>query len=82
MFHFKNFSTYSLLTNLLAIPITEFIIMPFGMLAILLIPIKLEFIGYYLMDKGIEVLLYISSTISSFPSAIVNIYTIDVCSLL
>ncbi|WP_369127285.1 hypothetical protein [Candidatus Bandiella numerosa] len=26
MYHFKNFSTYSLLTNLFAIPIAEFII--------------------------------------------------------
>ena len=82
MFHFKNFSTYSLLTNLLAIPITEFIIMPFGMLAIFLIPVKLEFIGYYPMEKGIEVLLYISNTISSFPSAVINVYNINAHSIL
>jgi competence protein ComEC len=37
MFHFKNFSTYSVITNLLAIPLTEFIIMPFGILGMMLI---------------------------------------------
>jgi competence protein ComEC len=82
MFHFKNFSTYSLLTNLLAIPITEFIIMPFEMLAIFLIPVKLEFIGYYPMEKGIEVLLYISNTIAFFPSAVINVYNVNAHSIL
>ncbi len=81
MFHFKNFSTYSLLTNLLAIPIAEFIIMPCGMLAISLIPIKLEFLAFYPMEIGIKVLLYISDKIASFPGATLNIYKVDSSSL-
>lgn len=81
MFHFKNFSTYSLLTNPLAIPIAEFIIMPCGMIAIALIPIKLEFLTFYPMEIGIKVLLYISDKIASFPGATFNIYKVDSSSL-
>ncbi len=81
MFHFKNFSTYSLLTNLLAIPIAEFIIMPCGMLAIALLPIKLEFLAFYPMEIGIKILLYISDKIASFPGATFNVYKVDSSSL-
>jgi len=81
IYHFKNFSTYSLLTNLFAIPIAEFIIMPFGILAIALIPLKLEFLAFYPMEIGIKILLYISDKIASLPGAVLNIYKVDSISL-
>ena len=77
IFHFKNFSTYSLITNLLVIPLTEFIIMPFGILGMMLIPFKLEFFGYYLMELGIKLLLKISDVISSFPYSIIKINVVE-----
>ena len=77
IFHFKNFSTYSVITNLLAIPLTEFIIMPFGILGIMLIPLKLEFFWYYIMELGIKWLLKIADTISSWPYSIVKINMVD-----
>lgn len=80
MFHFKNFSTYSVITNLLAIPLTEFIIMPFGILGMMLIPFNLEFIGYYPMELGIMMLLEISRLISLLPYALIKINKVnDLC---
>ena len=77
IFHFKNFSTYNTITNLLAIPLTEFIIMPFGILGIMLIPLKLEFLGYYVMEFGIKWLLQISNIISSLPHSMIKINMVD-----
>jgi ComEC/Rec2-related protein len=77
IYHFKNFSTYSVVTNLLAIPLTEFIIMPFGILGMLLIPCKLEFISYFFMEFGIELLLRFSKIITSLPHSIIKINSID-----
>ena len=76
IFHFKNFSTYSVITNLLAIPLTEFVIMPFGILGMMLIPFKLEFLGYSPMEFGIKLLLQISNAIASLPHSIIKINTV------
>jgi hypothetical protein len=55
--------------------------MPCGMLAIALIPIKLEFVAFYPMEIGIKILLYISDKIASFPGATLNIYKVNGSSL-
>jgi competence protein ComEC len=69
VYHFNQFSTYSVLTNLLAIPLSDFIIMPLGMFSLLLMPFGLD--AYLLKMTGYAVhfmLLYAKFT-SSLPNA-------------
>ncbi len=74
IYHFKNFQIYSVLTNLVAIPLAEFIIMPFGILGILLIPLGLENLGFFPMETGIAALLFISRKIAELPHASIGVY--------
>lgn len=62
IFHFFKFANYSILMNLLAVPLMSFIIMPFGCLALILFGSGLEgylfkFIGYFvglIIDSAAE----------------------------
>ncbi|MFQ3306873.1 MAG: competence protein ComEC [Candidatus Midichloriaceae bacterium] len=73
IYHFQNFCTYGILTNLIAIPLTEFIIMPAGIIGIFLIPFNLDSIIYYVMEIAIEYLLVIAKFIASLPYSIIKI---------
>ena len=65
IYHFKNFSTYGLLSNMLAIPLTTFITMPLGFLAIFLMPLGLEKFVLQLMGISISWVIDIANFISS-----------------
>ena len=41
-FHFQTIPTYGVLANLLAVPLTSFLVMPAGMVGMLLMPLGLE----------------------------------------
>jgi competence protein ComEC len=68
-YHFERIATYSLLGNLLAAPIVSAIIMPFGLLALVLLTVGLEALPLWVMARGIEVLLWISDWVASLPGA-------------
>ncbi len=57
---FGKFSLFSPLANLLAIPLTSFIIMPLGFLSFFLMPIGLEKFSLILMGQAIECIIYIA----------------------
>lgn len=65
IYHFKNFSTYGLLSNMLAIPLTTFITMPLGFLAIFLMPLGLEKFVLQLMGISISWVIDIAHFVSS-----------------
>lgn len=64
IFHFHEYSTYSILTNLIAIPLNDFLVMPLGLLALLTMPFSLEWLPLKLMGYGIELIYQIASFIS------------------
>jgi competence protein ComEC len=68
-FHFNQFSAYGLFSNMLAVPLTAFWIMPWGAIALLLSPFGLE--GYALvpMGQGIELLTQIATMTAAAPGA-------------
>ncbi|MEK6733546.1 MAG: ComEC/Rec2 family competence protein [Pseudomonadota bacterium] len=70
LYHFSNSSNYSILANLLAVPITSFILMPCVVLTFLLYPFHLENISLYIMKFGIEILIKITNYIASLPHAV------------
>lgn len=72
IYHFNQYSTYSILTNLVAIPLADFVVMPLGVLSLVLMPLKLDFIPLKLMGFSINFMLNYSSFISQLPYS--NIY--------
>ncbi|SEQ82053.1 competence protein ComEC [Faunimonas pinastri] len=54
-YHFQEFSPYSLLGNLLAMPVVDFVVMPAGLVALLVIPFGLEQVPLWFMGHGIRI---------------------------
>ncbi|GJL84840.1 MAG: competence protein ComEC [Micavibrio sp.] len=73
MFHFQRFELYGLLGNLVAVPIMAFLIMPFAVLSLLLMPLGLESLPLAVMDWGITGVLEIAHYVSSLPGATLHI---------
>jgi competence protein ComEC len=69
IYHFHNFPTYTILANLLAIPLTDMILMPLGLLGLLLMPLQLEQLPLALMKIGIDLMLWLVVKISILPQA-------------
>lgn len=68
-FHFQRLALYGLLANLVAVPLTAFWIMPWAVLALLLMPFGGEALGLVPMGWGIEVLLGLAGTVAAWPAA-------------
>ncbi|MBA3516603.1 MAG: ComEC/Rec2 family competence protein [Rhizobiales bacterium] len=68
-YHFERAATYSLLGNLLAAPLVSAIIMPFGLMTLLIMPIGLEALPLAVMVWGIDALLWVSDWVASLPGA-------------
>ena len=72
-YHFNNFAPYGVLTNLICVPLTDFIIMPIGIIAILLMPTGLEWIPAFILKYAIKVFIDISHYTAMLPWA--SMYT-------
>lgn len=73
IYHFNQFSTYSLLTNLVAVPLTNFIIMPAGVMSLLLMPLHLEWLALYPMGIAISWMVETARAVSTLPEASIHI---------
>lgn len=69
IYHFNQFSTYSVLSNLIAIPLADFIIMPAGIIAMLLMPFSLESVALIPMQWGIRIMLQVAQSIAALPNS-------------
>lgn len=69
IYHFNQFSTYSILTNLFAIPLSDFLIMPLGLAAMVAMPFGLEAPFMFLLEKSIMLMIEYAKYISSLPYA-------------
>ena len=70
LYHFSQFANYSILANLIAVPITSFLLMPCVILTFLLYPLHLEHLSLYIMDLGIKILINISNYIAKLPHSV------------
>lgn len=78
IFHFGNYSNYSVIANLLAAPIVSIVIMPAVMLTFLLLPIGLHKLPIFLLNLGIEIMLKIAKYVSDFAHSIVKFPPISI----
>ena len=70
IYHFNNWTPYNIFANLIAIPLTSFITLPFATISILLFPLNLEKILLIPAGWTIGIVLKISKYIVSLPHAI------------
>lgn len=68
-FHFNRVADYSLAANLIAVPLTALWIMPWGVLAFALMPFGLEGLALAPMGWGIEAVVWVAKTVSSWPGS-------------
>ncbi|WP_198027333.1 ComEC/Rec2 family competence protein [Candidatus Paracaedibacter symbiosus] len=66
---FQRFSLQGVLGNLVAIPMTGFIIMPLIVLFLLLMPVRLEFLVTPFLKSAIQILITVSHSVASLPGA-------------
>lgn len=69
VYHFNRISVYTTMTNLLAGPVIGLVIMPFILIALILMPFGLDYWPLKLVGLGIELVNNITAYVSSLPYA-------------
>lgn len=76
LYHFNQLTFYGAVTNLVAIPVMTFLLMPSVIVVFLFMPFGLETLGFIPMGWGIDVLLWCASTVSGWPFAFTQVPSI------
>ncbi len=71
IYHFYIYSNYSVISNLLALPIVSFISMPFGIMAIILSFFNSGSLAFLVLGKSIEIVVQIGNFVASLPKAVI-----------
>ncbi len=69
IYHFNQFAPYGIITNLVCVPLSDFIIMPFGMASMFLMPFGVEKYFLLVVQYSIDFMLWIAHKISVMPFA-------------
>lgn len=70
MYHFNQYANYSILANVLAVPLTTFLVMPLAVLAFFLYPLGLDHPILWLMQWSIDAFIWIAHWAASLPKAV------------
>jgi competence protein ComEC len=68
-YHFHRVAVYSVIGNILAMPVVGFLVMPMVLLSLVAMPVGLEPIPLMAMEKGIDAMLAIAKFTASLPGA-------------
>jgi competence protein ComEC len=71
--HFSRFASWSVAANLAAVPLTGFIVMPFGLLGLLLMPFGLEEWPLRIAGFGVELVNRTAVAVAAWPGAAVAV---------
>ncbi|MGN7618554.1 MAG: ComEC/Rec2 family competence protein [Ehrlichia sp.] len=82
IYHFNYFSIAGIFTNVLAIPITTFFIMPLGLLYIVLSVVNLQFCISGIIESSVELVIYLSKSISRIDNSVVLFHAFSSVSVL
>ena len=72
-FHFQTIPTYGVVANLVAVPLTSFIVMPAGLIGMLLLPLGWDGPAFALMALGVEGVLLTARAVAELPGALVRV---------
>lgn len=68
--HFNRIARYSLIGNILAMPVFTALVMPAALAALLALPFGLEKYPLWIMGQGIDLILIISNWVASLPNSL------------
>ena len=80
-FHFNRFVDYGMAANLAAVPVTALWIMPWSVVAYLLMPFGLDGLALAPMGWGIEFLVFVARTVAGWPGSVTLLPPMPVVSL-
>ena len=72
-YHFNRIASHGLASNMLAVPLAGFWVMPWGALALVLAPLGLEGFALTPMGWGLEILVWIATGVAEWPGAVVPV---------
>ncbi len=81
IYHFNRFPIYSVIANALAVPITGFWVMPWGILSCLLMPLGLEKLALVPMATGIDAISWIGHQVTAWPGAVIHVPSLSAAGL-
>lgn len=64
-YHFNNTAPLGLIGNAFALPVVSVLVMPFAVLALLLMPFDLDFLSFAVMERGIELVVFIAHHVAA-----------------
>jgi competence protein ComEC len=67
--HFNRFADYGLIANLLSVPLMGLVVMPGAVIAAVLAPLGLHWLGLALMKPGIDWILWVADWVAGFEGA-------------
>lgn len=67
--HFGRLQLYGVVANMVAVPLTSFLVMPAGLVALLLMPLGLEAWALAPMGWGVEAVLLVARGVAAWPGA-------------
>ena len=73
LYHFQQMANYGVLANMIAVPVTSFWVMPWGLLVYLLMPLGLEGPAIIAMGWGVEVILWTAHWVTGMPGAAIQV---------
>jgi competence protein ComEC len=78
IYHFSRFSTWSVASNLLAVPLTGVVVMPAALAALLLMPFGLDEPALVVMGWGVEGINRLAAAVAGWPGASVVVPPVSV----
>ena len=70
IYHFYTISNYTVLANLLVVPLVSFIIMPLGVLSMFLLPLGFDHYPLLIMSKFIGIIINIADWVTNLPGSV------------
>jgi competence protein ComEC len=73
IYHFGRFAVYSVLTNMIAVPVSGVLVMPFALVAVLLMPLGLEKWPLIPMGWGVDICNWSAKVVAALPYSAVSL---------
>jgi competence protein ComEC len=81
LYHFNRFADYSVVANMLAVPLTGVVVMPMAVVAVALMPLGLESWPLAAMGWGVEGIIRIAEMVAGWPGSVMLLPAMPVSAL-